>query len=313
MVTIKGVYMQVNSNDVVAQAISQVNQSVVNEPAETDTNESQNVTETPTKEPVDSFSARFENLIKKEKQIMDEKKKYQEERKQWEEKLVKIQEAEDFDKLFSSNPLEALKKKGVSLDHLNEYAIKNLSDEDLDPAQLKIKSLEEKLSTTEQRILEVLQKKEEEKEKAQTEAERDKLVVEYKQNLDGFIQNNAEKYELITNYFDKDQAIDQLFEISAKYYEETNKILSPEESANLLEEYLEPIVKKMLGLNKVKSWLGSDSEDDLLALATKKAQESGTFKTLTDDYAPATKAQSNKPMSDSERLARAIEAVKGIV
>lgn len=305
--------MQVNSGDVVAQAISQIQQPV-NESVNEDANQEvlEGNQETP-KEPVDSFSARFENLIKKEKQIMDEKRKYQDERKQWEEKLIKIKEAEEFEQLFATNPLDALKKKGITLDHLNEYAIKNLRDEDLDPIQLKIKSLEEQLKTNEEKILENFQKKQEEKEKQQAEAERDKLVAEYKQNLDGFLQNNNEKYELISTYFDKDQAIEQLFEISAKYYEETEKILSPEESANLLEEYLEPIVKKMLGLNKVKSWLGSDSEDDLLALATKKAQESGTFKTLTDDYAPATKAQSNKPMSDSERLARAIEAVKGIV
>lgn len=305
--------MQVNTNDVVAQAVNQIqgmpqaDQSQEQQVEQENTASNEQVEQ---KTENDSFSSRFESLVKKEKQLLAEKKKYQDEMKALEEKRAKYKDIEDFDNLLMSNPLEALKRKGLSLDHLNEYAIKNLKDEDLDPIQLKIKEMEEKIANSEKNALEALQKQMEEKERAQAEEERNKLVEEYKANLTDFVQTNKEKYELVSM---TDGAEEQLYEIAAAVYEQTQKVLSPEECCELLENHLVENLKKILQLNKVKQLLGSDSEDDLLALATKKAHESGTFKTLTDDYAPATKAASDKPMNDSERLARAIEAVKGMI
>ena len=279
----------------------------INEDAPIVKNETQETKDT------DSFSERFAKLKNMDKRFREEKLKFSEERKQYEEQLAKMKDLESDKELLTKNPLEFLKKHGLSYEHLSKEYLNSLNDEDLDPiAKLQKeydKKFEEYRLETEKRILEEFEKKEVELKNKEMQTN----LNAFRTQLAAFVEANKDTYELVANQ--GQQGLETIEEIiredllnkqkihAKKYGISIDKVdinglevMTFEEATKKLEEYLDTEVAKYLSLNKVKQKFGNGVQT-----------QSDSPRTITNEMSP--KDTSFVPRTEQERMKMAEKLV----
>jgi uncharacterized protein YlaN (UPF0358 family) len=245
------------------------------------------------------FANKLAIIAKKEKAIMAEKSSFAQKLKELEEKEGKLKQWEELDQLVTDNPSEFFKKKGLSFEQIQQKMLESMQDDELDPIQKKNKEMFSELKSELAKLKEENEKLIKGEFEQRDTKEKQKYIDEqskhYKAELNNFIQENSEKYDLINTY----GVADEVFKVMQAVYIESSKKGSPrvmgfDEVCDLYEKGLEDKVMGMSKSNKVKKLLGLiDSEDPIAQMFGQKT---------IDDSFTASAATGNGPQTEKERM-----------
>jgi hypothetical protein len=272
-------------------------------------------TEKPQEQPQQSSSQKLDTLAilaRKERKILEDQKRFSEERKSFEQKQAELREKMELLDLVDNDPIEFLKRKGLSMSDLNSKYLEVANDEDIDPVTRKIADLEKQLKAYqdkyESKFTEI-----EEKEVNQLKEQESAQVKQLVGQIDTFLKGDTEKYELINSLVE--DGASQVFELMQEMYNQSKAInpgnptiLKPEEAAEMFENYLAEEVKKVLPLKKIKNLINPDLENDLMQQAASHIND----KTLNDNYRTSSSVTSND-LSEQERIEQAIKLAQQMI
>lgn len=234
-------------------------------------------------------------LAKKERALLQKQQEMTRKMKEMEEKMQKLSQWEELEKLASENPSEFFKKKGLSFEQVQQKMLESLNDEELDPIQKQLKELQNKLASKDDEYKKLLDEKLSEREKLQKDKDVEEQSKFYQQELNKFLQDKAEEYDLINMF----QAGEEVFNVIKSVYLKTAesgtpKLLTFDEACNLYEKKLEEMVGGMKKSKKVSKLFGlSESEDPI-------GQMFG--QTTLDDSFSQSSSTSPEYKTESERL-----------
>lgn len=190
-----------------------------------------------------------------------------------------------------TDPMELLKLKGMSYEDL---IARNLNPEEAD-TKGEIQKIREELES--------YKKAAEEKEKTNLEKENSRVIEGYIAHMKKFTESQGEKYELINSLgHHKD-----VYEVIVETHKKSGKILTDEEAADLVEQYLQMQAEKQLDqlskLSKLKN---------KFAPITEESQQSDPYSqspTLSNQLSSQPSANKEK-LSEEEVLRRAATFIK---
>jgi uncharacterized protein YaaR (DUF327 family) len=231
----------------------------------------------------ENFSRKFTALSKREADL----RKREDELKA---RNAGYSSVDEYKKLAKTNVQKWLEETGVSFDEITEYYLNGAQNKDP-----KVLEVEEKLTKLEKQILE--------KEEQAAELERRTAVANYKSNQKAHIDSKASEYELIaaTNNYDL------VYDVTKQHFDKTGKILTHDEAAQMVENYLEKEVDKVLKASKIKNKFSNTPKTETGA-KTEQAKE--TIKTLNNSMTSSAASPSSKPLSREESLERVASMLK---
>lgn len=212
------------------------------------------------------LASRLAILAKKERSILQKNQEFQSKFKEMEEKMAKLSQWEELDKLASENPSEFFKKKGLSFEQIQQKMLESMGDEDLDPIQKQLKELQQKLASKDDEVKKLLEETLSERDKKAKEIEIEEQSKHYNQELKKFIDAKAEDYDLIKTFGAEDEVFNVIKTVYLKTAETgTPKLMSFDEACNLYEKKLEELVTGMQKSKKVSKIFGVSDIDDPFA------------------------------------------------
>lgn len=207
----------------------------------------------------------------------------------------KLKELEEIEALREANPLEYIKKKGLNFEDLMQKALKDGEEP----------SLEDKLAAIQKRLDDEMKSREEEKKKLQEESEKakkeaeQKFIDDYKKKIETDIKAEGDKYELINTQ----NAHGLVYSVIEEYWEKNREVMSIQDAADKVEDYLVGEAKKLLALKKLGI---SSAKSDPEAQTHTKTE----MPTLNSSVTPTSTPSTGKYLSDDESLAEAAKLLK---
>lgn len=258
------------------------------------------------------FDSKFGILTKMERKLKERESQWKGRETEWAEKDKKLSEHEEFMKLFDENPLEALKKKkGWGVQEFNEFAVKNGTDEDLDPVAKITKSYETRMAELEKKLLGEMESKIKAKEDELLAKDHERQQVEFKSNLKSFLSENKDAYEFIHAEENGHEIVydlivqDIIKQRESEVPDNQLRVMDIKEAAEKVEAFLDKQYSKYLSLNKVKSKFAPDESKGLEAFIQKAKSEPST---LNSSFSP--KSKSTSELSEEERKQNAINFLR---
>lgn len=251
----------------------------------------------------DEFASKFAALSRKEKALRQREQELESKLAEMEERL-KAQEPKEEPKepelpleyRLKANPLKTLEELGMPYDKLTQLV---LNDGKL-PPEMQLELVKQDLDSKYSKEIEELRNQIQEREKQQEEARYQETIESFKHELNNFVKDNTEKYELIS----ANDATDLVFEVIEDHYNDTGRILSNEEAADAVEEYLLEEAKKLAESKKLKSLFGA-------AEAKPEVQERKSQPTLSNNLSSqGVSPKSERFLSDDESKALAANLLK---
>lgn len=265
--------------------------------------------ETPQK--TDDFDSRFNLLAKMERKLKEQESGFKNRDKEWEEKGKKLTEMEEFLKLLDENPIEAIKKrKGWGLQELNEFAVKNSSDDDLDPVAQIHKTHAQKMEELKKELESSFDSKIKAKEEEIKAREYEGQVKQFKSDIKNFLVENKDTFEFVNAEETGSESVYEL--IYEDIIRQQNdgvepdqlKIMNIQEAAEKVEAFLDKQYSRFLSLNKVKQRINpSDERNDIGQFIAQSRP-----KTLDSSFSP--KSKSTDQLSEQERRQAAIDLLR---
>lgn len=242
----------------------------------------------------DEFVKRFNALSRKEKQLAEERAKV----KAWEAEQAKYQQLRE-----SKDPMAVLESFGISPDDVVDALLGGSSEEEDNTPSDPAEALKKEFEDFKRQIEEEKQRKIEEQQTRQQEEEQ-AIIDNHKKTIDSFIQENSDKYELITARGEQEL----VWDVTEAHFNEYGKVLTIEEASDMVEQYLEQEVQKLLKLKKFSNLTKSGQEE----VNEKVLQEKPITTTLVNDLNSNSSASSTpKRQMTREQLLR--EASKKLV
>lgn len=251
----------------------------------------------------DEFASKFAALSRKEKALRQREQEMQARIEEMEAQLKAKEEPKEpeqqelpLEYRLKNDPLGTLDKMGLSYDKLTQLV---LNDGKL-PTDMQMELMRQDLDSKYGKEIEALKNQIEEREKAQEEAKYQETIDGFKYELNNFIDKNNEKYELIS----ANNASDLVFEVIENHFKETEKVLSNEEAADAVEEYLLEEAKKLAESKKLKSIFGA-------AQPKPEVQERKAQPTLSNTLSSQSGVKSSERfVSDEQSKAEAARLLK---
>ncbi len=222
---------------------------------------------------------------------------------------AKIQEFENLK--ASGNYTKALELLGISYGDLTNV---QLNDGQVTP-ELHVKKVEEKLDSF-LKSQEEAKRVQAEESRRSAEAQEANAVLEFKESIKAHCESDAKKYELIN--FEGPQMIDMIYAVVDEHYERTidpttgkGQIMAAAEAADKVEKWLrETKYAKATELDFFKTKLVPPQ-------VKPEAKQQMTFRppqtrTLTNQQSATAPAPRTRPLTDDERIAKAIAYAKGL-
>lgn len=263
---------------------------------------------TTTPKPDDKVSSRIGALIQREQSALARERQAKAREVEVESKLAKFAEFES----VKTNPKKALELLGLNYDELTRSI---LSDGEL-PPDVKIKKVEDKFDAY-KREQESKAEEFQKEQLRQAEARENQVVTNFKSEITTYLTDNIQRYELID--FEAQQ--DLVFEVIDEHYNRTinpetgsGKVMSIAEAADKVEQHLEQKYNKSKGLAKVKAlWetVPKAAQVDAVKAASQSPQRLPP-KTLTNQLASSPSLPRKVPISDEERVQKAIAYARGL-
>jgi hypothetical protein len=206
----------------------------------------------------DKVAAKFAALSRKEKAIKAQeqalKQRETELMNRLKEKEAEAEkyrtEHENYRNSIKASPLQKLQEDyGLTFEDLTKM---ELNDRNPTPEMLIKKSQTEVESKLTAKI-EALEKALAEKEEKALQEQEDRTVKTYKKQIADMVTTDTDRYELINVNYDAQSAADEIYEIIELKYKESEGevILSTDEAADYLENYLLNLAKKNLNAKKL--------------------------------------------------------------
>ena len=236
----------------------------------------------------DQSAERFAQLARKEKALRAQARQLQEQQKAWQEQQAKSQSS--WKDQVKNDPLSVLAEAGLTHDQIAEMLLNSRPD---DMEMRRVKAELQALKNAQQEQFSKIQDAQ--------KAAYEQAVKQVSREVNMLVDGN-EAYETIKAT--KSQAA--VVELIKQTYDEDGVLLSAEEAADMVEEYLTDEALTLAKLKKVQSKLAppeaAQSGDEVQQNQKPLIQT----KTLTNTVTTA-----SKPMTKADRRARAIAAFKG--
>lgn len=265
------------------------------------------------KEPIrqEALSPRLEVLIRREQAAITR------------EKQAKSKEAELQAQMTELEELKALREARKVGDHKKVFELlrvnkdelaKTMFQEEGNPLEVEIRKLKEELHTykNSQTEIEKLRADESKKQAEQAEAA---ATSNFKSEINRYLKDNSSRYELIS--FEDQQ--DLVFEVIDEHYQRTldaetgiGKVMSTAEAADKVEEWLEKKYERARDVSKVKTLWGAVPPKALAEAVKQKTPISQKPQTLTNQLSATPQTPRKTPMTDQERVQRAIAYARSL-
>jgi hypothetical protein len=248
---------------------------------------------------IDPFAPKFAALSRKEKQLRQYEASVKAKEAELQKKLEEMEgrsketdgKLKTFEEDFKSNPIKALKDRGLSLEDL----IKIQMNDEQPTVEMQMKRMKEELESSTKKELEELRNSIKQKEEQEAQQRYEQAIKSYKSEISNFIDSNADTYELIK----ANDASDLMFEVAEEYYKNNKKVLDIKEVADVVEQHLEAEAKKILELKKFKQ--------------TSPAQpkpSTQTAPTLSNTAAANVPSNGSRKLSNEESLREAAKLIR---
>jgi len=192
---------------------------------------------------------------------------------------------------LKKDPLGTLAELGLSFDTLTNLALNDGKLTTEMQMDLMRQEMDQKYSTELQQLRQELI----EKEKRLEEEKYNDVVQNFKSELTQFI-NTDNKYELIR----ANDAVETVFEVIEKHYQETGRVMSKDEAADQVESFLEEEIEKLLKLEKLKKKIGMQEQQPQEAKQVKQPAP-----TLLNAHSTSASKPSRKLSRDESMFAAA--------
>lgn len=254
-------------------------------------------------------SSKLEILIRREEQARAREMSAKAKEKEIEEKLKRIQDFEG----IKSNPKKALEMLGLSYDELTRSVL----EDGQTPPDVEIRRLKEELEAFKSETKQVRQTDEEKRElevkRLQEDSEK-KAIDGFKTEINQYLSDNKTRYELIE--FEGQQEL--VYAVVDEHYNRTinpetgvGKVMSISEAADKVELHLEKKEIDRKKLTKVQTLWGSLPKA-VQETVIKQEPARQTPKTLTNTLSAAPAKPRKNPITDEERIQKAIAYAKGL-
>lgn len=274
----------------------------------------------------DKFSDRFAALSRKERELrgMEEKiKGWTTEKSDYQKQMDELKkwrtEQEEIEKIKDIDPLEYLSKKGLDYEKLTEHVVNRddyAKDSEYRSLKKEMMGMKEYIESLKSELSGFKDNYSKEKESYQKQ-ENEKATNQYLGEIKGFIEENAENYELVKSYGDPQQILESQLE----YYQKHGKAAPLEEIIQNYEKYLEEQMEeqynKMKGLKKFSSKYGQkdiferDEDDQSDSIQYIPSHRNFHSKTLTNDFNGGLPPKSpDRRLSSEESLKEAAKMIR---
>lgn len=268
--------------------------------------------------PEDKVSSKINILIQREQQALARERAAKAKETELEGTLARIKE---FDSV-KSNPKKALELLGLDYDQLTQ----SLLNDGTIPPEVHIKKLEEKFDAfkTEQQKADDQRLEDRKKEAEENEQ---KAITGFKGQINQYLSDNSARYELIA--FESQQ--DLVFDVIDEHYnrtlkakmeelaqvgEETSsavgKVMSVSEAADKVELYLEQKYDKAKALKKVNSLWAAVPKETVMQAVKQETKTPQKPQTLTNNLSASAQTPRKGPLTDEERVQKAIAYAKSL-
>ena len=261
--------------------------------------------------PPDRLAPKFQALLRRERTAVDRERTAKTQEDSLQIRLKDIEDRElrikEFESIKEKNPTKALELLGLSYQDLTQI----LLAEGTIPAEVEVKRVEGKLNDF-LKNQELAEQRRLQDEKLAAEQKESQLTNEFKSEIANYIQDNSERYELIA--FEQSQEL--VYDVIDGHYERTKnpetglgEILTIAQGADKVEEFLEKKYDKARTLKKMQALLAPRQETNA---PKPKPTDSQKPKTLTNSMSATQMPQRTGPITDEERIRRAIAYAKSL-
>ena len=271
---------------------------------------------TPAAANTEKLSPKLHGLLQREKSALQREQAVKAREAEISEKLARL---EQFESAKGTSPLEALKLLGYSYEDLTKAT---LADGNL-PADVQVKKVEEKLNSflegQEKAALTAAQKEKEDAVRQEQE-----MTETFQGEIATFLKENADRYEFIA--FEEEQQL--VYDVIDEHYKRTQAdktakaeaggfdvsdirgdVMTIADASDKVEQWLEQRDIKRKELKKSKAlWAMRPNTAQAASTASKPTNKptSQKPKTLTNNMSAIAGAPRTKPISDDERVQKAI-------
>ena len=281
-----------------------LNDVVMNQDSDLDASEEveQSLEEAREPEKSDDFSRKFAALSRREKEIRAKEVEYDKRIAELEERLGSFGKKPEpepelpIEYRLKKDPLRALEDMGLSYDKLTELA---LNDGKLTP-EMQMRLMREELEGDYRKKFEELENRLIEKEKSDEQRRYDDIQRGFQNEIEDFVESNADRYELIK----ANEANDIIYDVIEEHYNETGRILDIEEAAEAVENYLEEEAEKLLSLGKLRSKFGIENDFE------REESPRQSQVTLSNAMSAQANERVGRKLSDDESKALAAKMLK---
>lgn len=250
--------------------------------------------------PQEQLARHFAALSKKEKALFRQQEALKAEKAAIAADKARIAELEAKYGARPATPKEALERYGYSYRDATEYELNDgapTAEHLARQAQEEVKKLREEQAAREQRQAEEATKR--------AQAEREEVIQEFKGEIQSFVTDKAEEYELIKFH----EAYEVVYHTIEEHYARTGKLLSIPEGANMVEKYLE---KRMDELSSTKKFAKKRQQGDPPAPESgfgSKPEATAQRRTLDNTVTSSTPTLIKTPRVEEDRMKRALAAL----
>lgn len=259
----------------------------------------------------DRISPKLQAVLKRDRAVVDRERAAAAKEADISAREKKIQE---FESLKTTNPLKALELLGLSYQDLTQIA---LNDGEVTP-DVHVKRIEEKFDSYLKSQEDAQRQKEEESKRAAEQKEKE-MTAKFQGEIKSYLKDNASRYELIAF----EQSEDLVYDVIDEHYTRTQpkdadgnptgpgEVMTIAQAADKVELHLEQKYAKARDLNKVKGLL-APTRQEKPPVAQLKTESRQTPKTLTNNLSATPSRPRTAPISDEERVQRAIAYARGL-
>lgn len=248
--------------------------------------------------PKERSSDKFAALARKEAEVF---RKAQAVRQQQAALARQAEEIKAFQQAKQSallNPLDALKQLGLTYEQITEYVLndnKPTPNAEVQAVRQEIEEFKRSQREEQQRLLE--------QQKAIATAEQQQIVEQFREEVNEYVSQHSETYELTALY----NGANLVSDVIEEHFKQSGKLLSIPEAAKLVEEHYEDLARKTLATKKFAA-------TQQKAASPQEVQQTPAPRmgpTLTNNLTATVAANPQRPRSDEDRIRAALARLEG--
>jgi len=235
-------------------------------------------------------------LAKREKALQKQREEIQKSKLDLDSKYEEINKFKSLKEQAKTNPLKFLEEAGLSYEELTNFILNGNKP----TAEMETSSIKSEM----QKLRDEIAQREQEREKsakAMDEQRAQEAISNFKENITGFLTGKPDDFELCNNY---PESVDLIYDVIEAHFAQTEKVMSMEEAAKLVEDHFESEAMKVTSFKKIQSKLAPKppaTEED----GFQKSKQASP--TLNNSMSQTVSGLSNS--TETDRIKRALAAL----